>query len=187
MRALALPLALLAPAALADVIVDPVRETIPEPGCYARTFDPVHLAAHPEQVVAGMRLNFVRADGSEGMNAAPGSVVAFLDVVLADQGHVARERAPEDGFPDGFGGQPMYAALLCPGQGMTCGSECMGVAQDTGFAVTGSDGQTLTISTRSLPVGQGQDCGGFTDIAEVPGELTTFALDRVADTVCEQD
>jgi hypothetical protein len=187
MRALALPLFLLAPAAQADVIVNPARESIPEPGCYARTYDAAHLAAHPDQVVAGMRLNFVRADGSEGMNAAPGSVIAFLDVVLADQGHVARASAPEDGFPDGFGGQPMYAALLCPGQGMTCGSECMGIAQDTGFAVTGNDGKALTIRTRSLPVGQGQDCGGFTDIAEAPGQLVTFVLDRVDDAVCEPD
>jgi hypothetical protein len=185
MRALALPLALLAPAALADVIVDPARGSIPEPGCYARTHDAAHLAAHADQVVAGMRLNFVVADGSEGMNAAPGAVVAFLDVVLADQGHVAQDSAPEDGFPDGFGGQSMHAALLCPGQGMTCGSECMGEVQDTGFAVIGNDGKTLKIGTRSLPVGQGQDCGGFTDIAGVPGQLTTFVLDRVDDAICE--
>jgi hypothetical protein len=187
MRTLALTFALLAPTALADVIVDPAAESIPEPGCYARTYDGAHLAAHPDQVVAAMRLNFVVADGSEGMNAAPGSVVAFLDVDLARQGHVVRGPFTEDAFPEGFGSATMYAALLCPGQGITCGSECMGETLHTGFAVIGDDGKTLKITTRSLPVGQGQDCGGYTDIAEVQGELTTFVLDRVADAVCEQD
>ena len=135
-----------------------------------------------------MRLRFAVADGSEGINATPGTVFAMLDVVLADQGHVARELSPVDGFPDGFGGAAMYQALLCPDTGgMTCGAECMGAVDDTGFDVLGDDGKTLTIRTVSLQVGMGQDCGGFTDIAEVPGQPVTFVLDRVEDAVCEQD
>ncbi len=185
------PLLLLPSAAVADVtgdvLLDPAA-SIPDPGCYSRIYDATHLAAHPEQVVASMRLHFVRADSDEVAPAPPWSVmVALLVVDLAEQGHVTRESAPGDGFPNGFGGQEMYAMLLCPGNWMTCGSECMGAAEDTGFTVTGNDGKTLTIGTESLPVGQGQDCGGFTDITEGPGQLTTFVLDRVDNAVCDLD
>ncbi len=159
----------------------------PTPGCYHRAYDAAHLAAHPDQVVETIWLNAFVADGSEGMNEIPGEVLAGLSVVLADQGHVARTPAPDDGFPDGFGGETMDQVFFCRDDGLTCRAFCGEGPGPEGFNVIADDGKTLTIRTDALMVGMGQACGGFTDIAEVPGQPVTFVLDRVDDAVCEPD
>ncbi len=160
----------------------------PNLGCYARIYNVVHLEAYPEQVVASMRLELIQADGSEGMNAAVGSVISYLDVVLANQGHVARNDFPDEDFPDGFGGQTMYQVFRCDVDSRFCHQSCMGSTDESsGFEVLSNDGKTLILRLSSLMVGKGQACGGYTDIANVPGKSVTFVLDRVDTAICEQE
>ncbi len=122
---------------------------------------------------------------TEGMSLLPGQTVAYLSVTLADQGHVARTPAPDEGYPDGFGGAEMSGALACDEQGgvTECSIECDGGA----FTITRNDGAVLAITTSYLMVGMGQDCGGFTDLAEQPNTPVTYLLHRVDDAVCAQN
>lgn len=154
----------------------------PPNGCFARDYSPEHLAAHPEQVVAAISIEFHPGTLEDGLNAGPGSTVAVLDVTLANQGHVTTESAPEDGFPDGFGGERMYNAFVCEAGSDHCGSPCWG-----GFDITASSPDGITIRTDGLWVGMGQDCGGFTDLTERPGEPVSYALTRAPASACEED
>jgi hypothetical protein len=151
-------------------------------GCYARTYDAAHLAAHPDQVVAVLRIGFHPGVPEDGLNAPPGSIVAGLDVTFADQGHVTRETAPDEGFPQGFGGAQMYNSFVCLKGSALCGSPCWG-----GFEITAATGDSLTIRTDDLMVGQGQDCGGYTNLTEFPGVTVSYSLARAPDAICLEE
>lgn len=162
-------------------------EGVPQHGCFAKVYTKAHLAAHPDQVVAAMQLQLFVTDGLEGMNAESGSTVAYLSVILANQGHVLRGSFPSEDHPDGYGGEFMYQSLRCGMTGRVCAQECMGETDDySSFEVLRNDDETLTLRLSSLWVGQGQSCGGYTNLAEVPGQYVTYVLNRVDDVICEQ-
>ena len=138
----------------------------PTPGCYARDYDPTHLAAHPEQVVSAMRLRI-------GVPGANGEAPAQLRVVLADQG---RARA------EGFGGRTLTQALVCKDRsdGPACGVEC-----DGGLFSVSEDTEGLMLTTDRLLVGDSEDCGGSFDLVERQGEPVSYRLLRADPGACE--
>jgi hypothetical protein len=157
----------------------------PPEGCFARAYDAAHLAAHPDQVVASMTLSFDYDPSADFATVPPGGFGASLTVILANQGHVTGERAPDEGYPDGFGGAHMDNVLLCEEHGgiIRCGVAC----DSGGFEVTRYDGRELAIRTDYLMVGMGQDCGGFTDLAEHQGQPVTFLLTRAPAALCNAE
>ena len=146
----------------------PVRAEQITTACYARQYSAKHLATHPDQVVAEMRLRFYDWDGG---------AYADLDILTADQGHA---RA------NGQGGQRFDQFLLCfidsegaPG----CAVECDGGS----FRITRDDGEVMDIRTDYLMVGDTEGCGGAIDLAEKPDQAVTYRLYRVGDDTCETE
>lgn len=160
-------------------------QAAPPQGCYARTYDAAHLAANPDQVVAAMSLSFDYDPAPDFALIPPGSFGAAISVVLAGQGHVARDKAPDEGYPDGFGGASMHNVLLCAddGSSIRCRIDC----DAGGFQITRHDDTMLEFRTDYLVVGMGQACGGFTDLAERPGEPVTYRLSRAPDAACLEE
>ena len=76
----------------------------------------------------------------------------------------------------------MYNNFLCLEGSARCGSPCWG-----GFEITAATGDDLDIRTADLEVGQGQDCGGYTNLAERPGEPVTYRLTRAPDAACLEE
>ncbi len=141
-------------------------QEMPREGCYARSYGAAHLNAHPDQVVASMRMRVAVEDGLR---------FAAMEVTFADQGHAGR---------DGFGGRTLRQWVDCreDGQGRPfCGVECDG----GWFTVTGQDAAGLTLRTEYLMIGDTEGCGGAVDLAEVPGQAVSYRLNRVADADCE--
>lgn len=141
-------------------------QEMPQEGCYARTYDAAHLAAHPDQVVAAMRMRVAVEDDLR---------FAAMTVTFADQGHAGR---------NGFGGRTLRQWVDCreDGRGRPfCGVECDG----GWFIVTRQDAVGLTFRTDSLMVGDTEGCGGAVDLAEFPGQAVFYRLNRVDDAVCE--
>ncbi len=136
----------------------------PVPGCFERVYTPAHLAAHPEQVVAEIRLK-VYDEGGERY--------AAMRVLFADQGHVRR---------DGFGGLEMDQYLVCfDGSGAPgCAVECDGGS----FRVRKQDAGGITFRTDYLMVGDTEGCGGAADLAERVGQAVDYRLNRVEDMAC---
>ena len=97
-------------ALLASLAALPVSAETPT-GCFARNYEAQHLKAHPDQVVASMTLSFDYDPRNDFYPVLPGATGALLHVVLADQGQVACESAPDEGFPNGFGGAEMSVDL----------------------------------------------------------------------------
>lgn len=151
-------LALAAPA-LAEVAL---RE-----GCYIRDYSDAHLAAHPDQVVDWIRVRISH-------NAQYGDTYAGLDVLFADQGHVAGTD---------IAGQVLDQGLVCfeDGGGVGCAVDCDGGS----FRVLKNDAKTLMFKTSTLWVGDTEGCGGAANIAEVMGQEVTYLLHRTDDAYCE--
>lgn len=143
----------------------------PSHGCYARTYSATHLRANPAQVVERMLLR-VRPEAPSG----PAETVADMSVWAANQGH-ARS--------DGVGGERFDGFLFCwqQGKGKGCGIECDGGTLDIEI----DDGRTLQFRTDYLMLGSAHDCGGILDLAERPGEIVSYRLERVADAVCTDE
>jgi hypothetical protein len=146
-------------------------------GCYARSYSVAHLMAHPDQVVARIALDFDYDTSRDIDGVQKGTPGVAVNVVLANQGHVASKTELADEFPHGMGWQQMYSALTCAVAENTlhCDSGC-GAG---GFDVVQFDAKEITIRTSGLEVGQGQACGGFTDIIEQPGVPVTYRLPHV--------
>ncbi|WP_322866542.1 hypothetical protein U5922_010305 [Aquicoccus sp. G2-2] len=151
-------------------------DTLPS-GCYARSYSIAHLVAHPDQVVARMTLDFNYEPSLDIDGVAKGTPGVGVGVVLANQGHVARKSELREEFPNGMGWQAMETGLTCAveGNAVRCDTGC-GAG---GFEVLQADDEAITIRTSGLEVGQGQACGGFTNITERPGVPVTFRLRRV--------
>lgn len=154
LRRLAVILALLPAPALAE---------LPAPGCYARDYDAAHLAAHPGQGVAALRLWFFTED-SEGHTPA-----ALVEARMAPQGQAAR---------DGVDGQVLTQYAVCDPDG-TCFVECDGGAFTSAPQADGG----LSITTSFFRVGENDSCGGTSDLAEGPGG-TTYRLSAAPDEAC---
>lgn len=153
----------LAPMAMAQPLVTE--------GCFARTYSPDHLAANPGQIVAAI---VIRSWDDPGY----GNTLLEMSVEAADQGHAAAS---------GHGGQTLTQGLFCmsprsPGAGVFCGIECDGGSLE----VLTDDGATFMFRTISVAVGETESCGGAVSLAEVPGQFTSYRLDRVSDSICEE-
>lgn len=140
----------------------------PEMGCFARDYSDAHLASNPAQVVDQIVLRVGRPTTTD--------IFATIGVTLANQGHVAAS---------GHGGQSYQQFLFCwrDSKALVCGVECDGGS----MTVTRVSGDSITFRTNYLIVGNPEGCGGFVDLAEFPGQPVSYRLDRVSDSVCEQE
>ncbi len=158
----------------------------PQPGCFARTYNAGHLASHPAQVVAAMRLHLRPVEADEGANVPAGTIVGSVTVMPTGRGHLVLGDFPGDAMLAEFPGEELSTFLICDGSGgMTCFEPCMDGRSGDGLDVIGQDDRSIMIRTLSLGVNAGQVCRGF-DIAEVKGEPVTFFLPRVDDAVCDE-
>ena len=133
---------------------------VPAPGCYARDYDAAHLAANPAQGVAGLRLWVF----DEGANRG-----GLIEARMAAQGQGAR---------DGVAGQSLTQVLICNAVDGGCFVECDG----GGFSSTPVDGG-IQITTDHFALGE-EGCGGYSNLAEVPGQVTTYRLTAAAPEAC---
>ena len=135
-------------------------------GCFLRDYSDAHLASHPKQVVDWIRVKIHKDQYDQ--------TVADVDAYIANQGHA---------LASGLGGQVLAGALHCwqSGGDIGCSVDCDGGT----FYVIKDDGQTLTLRTEGVMIGDTESCGGALSLAEEVGKPTTYRLNRVADDVCE--
>ena len=114
-------------------------------GCYVREYSKEHLKQNPAQIVDRMSILFDPPD-SEGYGWAD------VQVLLADQGHAAR---------DGYGGKRVSGGgINVNGSLRFDSSSCDG----GGFEVIASDANTITIKTYGFVLGAG--CGEWDEEGE---------------------
>ncbi|MAM61003.1 hypothetical protein [Maritimibacter sp. UBA3975] len=146
----------------AAALIATAAQAEPE-GCYHRSYDAAHLAAHPAQVVEAISMNFTR--DQYGLNVA-------LDVISADGGHVGAL---------GLGGLHFDQSLSCyQDDPVACAVDCDGGS----FTVVRDTGDVLDIRTEHLTVGATEECGGAINIAEQVGAPTTYRLYKSAPEAC---
>lgn len=155
MRRLVLALTLLPGPALAQ---------LPPPGCYARDYDAAHLAAHPGQGVAGLRLWFF-AEDRDGNTPA-----ALVEARMAAQGQATR---------DGVADRVLTQYAVCDPTG-ACYVECDGGSFATEPLADGG----LRITTAYFRVGEDDSCAGPSDLAEAEAPATTYLLAAAPDDQC---
>jgi len=141
----------LVPALALMALAGPAAAQLPGSGaCFAQDYDAAHLAAHPRQTVAGLRLWFV-----DEYVGDPDSRMLILQALMADEGPARR---------DGVGGMTLRATLFCDdaaGLGPGCSIECDGGRLDTRLLPDGG----LEITTEQQIVGLPETCGGAADLA----------------------
>ena len=137
----------------------------PAQGCYAREYSAQHLAEHPDQGVAALRLWFFDE------SAADDSHAALVEARMADQGQGAR---------DGVGGDVLTQYALCDAD-RSCYVECDGGIFETAILPDGD----LQLTTRFFALGEGDACGGGSDLAEIRGEETTYRLSAAPSEICQ--
>lgn len=141
----------------------PLCAQVPQAGtCYERSYDAAHLAAHPDQGVAALRLWFF----DEIADAADRRAV-IVAAVMADQGQGAR---------DLVGGMELRQFALCSAE--ACFVECDGGS----FAATARPPAGLEIATEGFSLGMANACGGSSDLWE--GRRTVYRLSAAAPEVC---
>lgn len=137
-------------------------------GCYARDYDEAHLAAHPDQVVRSIRLDFRHDEKCDQDWVA-------IAAIMADQGHARR---------DGHGGRHFDQSASCHhgDNGFACSVDCDGGS----FTVTREEGDILEITTYHFSMGAADGCGGVTNLAEALtyGEPTIYRLYRSSADDC---
>jgi len=148
------------------MLAEPVMaQGVPE-GCYVRDYSASHLAEQPAQVVDWMQL-WVYSE--EGFNRQANMLVGF-----SNQGHVAKTK---------HAGRVLDQYLSCFEYD---GRRGCSVACDGGsFTVTRDAGDSMTIETRYLMVGETDTCGGAVDLAEKPGQSVKYKLYRADASQCE--
>ncbi|SLN27852.1 hypothetical protein [Roseisalinus antarcticus] len=138
-------------------------------GCYARAYSAEHLAAHPDQVVAGITVGFYFDEPHDDF---------YTEVIaqMANQGHAAK---------DGFGGRELSQIATCfqDNDGWYCSVDCDGGV----IHIDGFDDESLQVHTSGFTIGPADGCGGTTTLAEIPGEATTYRLFRAAPEICESN
>lgn len=148
------------------VLAGPAGAEGPDAGCYVRDYSDAHLASQPAQVVDWLQLWVYQGDNQNKL--------ANMLVGFSNQGHVAGTQ---------HAGQVLDQFLLCfdyDGH-KGCTVECDG----GNFFVTRDSGDTMTIETDYLMVGETDSCGGAVDLAEVTGKAVRYKLNRVAASQCD--
>jgi len=150
---------------LIGVNLGPAAAGSPALGCYERDYSAAHLTKHRLQVVDRIVLHITRQEGAGRF--------ANMWVETANQGHVAAS---------GHGGGRFSQFLHCwSDNGVNkCAVECDGGTMQ----ITKQSAKGLTFRTRSLLVGDTDECGGAVDLAEVQGQPVSYRLNRVSDAVC---
>lgn len=144
----------------------PALADLPVNGCYAVDFDAAHLAAHPGQGVASLRLWFHDEVPGQTANRA-----VAVEAVMAAQGQAARDRVS---------GLTLTQYAYCDPSNGRCGVECDG----GWFDVTTGD-TDIRISTANFVIGDPDVCGGESDLAEVSGTETPYVLAAASVDACE--
>jgi hypothetical protein len=137
------------------------------PGCYERIYSSGHLATHPDQHVAAIRMKV-------GEWATNVSRATQLEAVVANQGRARGSR---------YAGRTLSQFLFCGTEGRwdTCVAGC-----DVGsLQVIKQTNTSMTFRTRYLLVGEVADCGGEIDLAEIPGQWVSYKLNRAPDSACK--
>ncbi|SMX30275.1 hypothetical protein TRP8649_04418 [Pelagimonas phthalicica] len=136
------------------------------PGCYERIYSQSHLASHPDQHVAAIRMKV----GEWITNVSRDT---RLEATFANQGQVRGT---------GAAGRTMAQFLFCGTEDSwdRCQAEC-----DSGsLQVIKQSNSSMTFRTRYLMVGDAQSCGGYVDLAEIQGQWVSYRLNRVPDANC---
>ena len=139
----------------------------PDMGCYARTYMPDHLRAHPDQVVRVISLNFFKVDGQ---------IYADMEVIPANQGHVRGTALADVQFTQ-------YLVCNTLGKQMACDVP----AQKGGSLVLlRANGDEVLFATRNLFV-EARALGGpeGMNLAERKGQETRYLLYRAPAVKCE--
>jgi len=148
------------------LIAGVARADLPVNGCYAADYDAAHLAAHPAQGVAALRLWFHDEVPGQTANRA-----VAVEAVMADQGQAAR---------DHVGGLSLTQYAYCDAEDSQCGVECDGGSMAVSAGDTG-----ITVATSFFVIGNSDVCGGISDLAETTGQLTRYALAAAPVDACE--
>jgi hypothetical protein len=134
-------------------------------GCFVRDYSKEHLQQSPEQVVDRMSILFTVEENL---------MWADVQVLLADQGHAAR---------DGFGGMRLSEAAGTFNGPLEFGVECDGGS----FDVVGLDGTSVTIETSRFRL-SANGCGGEgfnSDLHETGSASTRYKLNRAETAACQ--
>lgn len=156
-------------AALLAVMAAPALAELPVNGCYAVDYDAEHLAAHPEQGVASLRLWF--HDEVPGQTAHRAVAV---EAVMANQGQALR---------DLVAGLTLTQYAYCEASNGRCGVECDGGA----FEVSTED-TSIIITTSNFVIGDPDLCGGVSDLSEndpTRGGETRYVLAAASVDACQ--
>lgn len=153
-------------AAAIEALALPALADLPVNGCYAHDYDAAHLAAHPAQGVAALRLWF--HDEVPGQTARRAVAV---EARMADQGQGAR---------DGVGGLTLTQYAYCDSETGVCGVEC-----DGGSIVVEPGDTGISITTGFFVIGNDDVCGGISDLAEATGQVTRYTLAAASIDACE--
>lgn len=141
-----------------------VAQDVPT-GCFLREYSQEHLAKNPEQIVERISILFTQRDRIVG---------ADVQVLLADQGHAAR---------DGYGGMRAFETAGNFSEPLRFDIECDGGS----FHVLANDAAGITIETEYFRLTDGE-CGGETvrsNLIEDGSESTKYRLFRSDDKTCQ--
>ncbi|WP_133122590.1 hypothetical protein [Yoonia maricola] len=141
-------------------------------GCYVRDYSLQHLQAHPDQVVDRISLDFSQLD-----DLTRDITAVDVEVLLADQGHAARE---------GYGGQRVLQSAANFMSPLEFHTDCDGGS----FAVIRFSLESVLIETTGFRlIGDDMTCVDEfveTDLSEqVPGSPTRYLLYRAEDAACD--
>lgn len=145
-----------------------MAQTVPL-GCFERAYTEAHLAAHPNQGVAALRLwiGHIQQFSDE-------DVYFWIEAHMADQGQGAR---------DGVAGQFLGEGGLCH----VGRANCFADGDGGSFDIASVEGDTIVIETAGMRlVGDNVDAGEMSGLNEGYPGLTRYRLNRVPDTNCEE-
>jgi len=153
---------------LATLIAAPAAsQTVPQ-GCFTRDYTDTHLAAHPDQVVDWITVDFRPSEYDKSQT------IAWITARMAHQGHAAR---------NGIGGMILSEAATNWADPLTFGIDCDGGTLE----ITRHDAGVSEFRTQYLRVStDGCDGEGIAgDLAERFGEWVTYRLFTADPSVCE--
>lgn len=157
---------------VAICLATPLMSQNLQTGCYERKYTSEHLQAHPAQIVDLIRVKFARIDAM-----APDILSADVHVLLANQGHAAR---------DGYGGQRVQNSATNFMSPHEFHVECDGGS----LSVIHHDAESVLIETTGFRL-IGDDAACVDDSLEtnlseqIPGTPTRYVLFRAEDAACD--
>jgi hypothetical protein len=137
-------------------------------GCFARDYSADHLAAHPEQGIAALAIEFFE-DGDW-----PGESYFFVRALMSDQGQAAR---------DGVEGLTLYEGGTCRHGNRNCFVDCDG----GGFDLISWEGDMIMIATRGMRLTlEGCDSDAISSLNESYDGETRYRLIATQPEACSE-